>query len=234
MQGILLINKPKDKSSFYFVSCFRKILGEKKIGHAGTLDPFATGVLVLLVGKKYTRMSNQFLCNEKHYEAQAMFGVKTDTFDLEGQEIAKSSFIPSFEEVQNCLKKFQGEITQIPPMFSAKKIGGKKLYELARKGLDVERKPCKVKVEIELVSYNYPLLTFKVIASKGTYIRSLADDIGSKLGCFAHLVNLKRTYSTPFSIEQCLDFEKFKAHNFDIALLHESEDGFIKFNACLI
>lgn len=203
--GILLINKPKGRTSFSLVSALRKRLGVKKIGHAGTLDPFATGVMILLIGKAFTRLSDQFLGQEKEYVARMHLGITTDTYDSEGIETGSSTYQPSLIELEDILSKFQGFLQQIPPMFSAKKIQGKKLYELARKGETIERKPVEVFVEIELLTYSYPYVDIRVRCSKGTYIRSLAYDIGIQLGCGAHLCELKRTRSGGFHLEDCLD-----------------------------
>jgi tRNA pseudouridine55 synthase len=205
IQGILLVDKPKGKTSFALVARLRKVLGVKKIGHAGTLDPFATGVMVMLIGRQYTRLSDQFLCNDKEYSARLHLGITTDTYDCEGEMTQQSSLIPSFEEIEKIMALFQGNIEQIPPMYSAKKVQGKKLYELARQGLEVERKAVSITVQIEILNYSYPHLDIYVKCSKGTYIRSLAYDIGMKLGCGAHLSALKRTKSGSFSLENCVD-----------------------------
>jgi tRNA pseudouridine55 synthase len=203
--GVLLINKPKGRTSFSLVAALRRRLGVKKIGHAGTLDPFATGVMILLIGKQYTKRSDQYLCEDKEYLARLLLGVSTDTYDSEGTVTATSTIAPSQDELTATLALFQGKIQQVPPMFSAKKIGGKKLYELARKGLSIERPPVEVTVDIELISYAYPYVDIRVNCSKGTYIRSLANDIGEKLGCGAHLCELNRTRSGTFQLNECLD-----------------------------
>lgn len=205
--GLLLINKPKGRTSFSLVSALRRRFGVKKIGHAGTLDPFATGVMIMLVGKQYTTQSDKFLCQDKEYETRLCLGVTTDTYDLEGNVTETSTLIPSQEDLEHVLKKFQGTILQVPPMFSAKKIQGKKLYELARKGQVVERAPATVTVKIELLDYSYPHVNLRVQCSKGTYIRSLAYDIGKELGCGAHLNELSRTRSGNFHLSDCLDGE---------------------------
>jgi len=205
IEGILIVNKPKGKTSFSLVYELRKCLGVKKIGHAGTLDPFATGVMVMLIGRNYTRLSDQFLTSDKEYIAHVFLGVETDTYDCEGQITATSESIPSIQEIEEQIKLFQGEVEQIPPMFSAKKQNGKKLYELARKGETVERKPCKVTLSTEILSYTYPHLVLKVACSKGTYIRSIAHDLGVILGCGAHLTDLTRTRSGNFVIEDSID-----------------------------
>lgn len=213
-EGILLVNKPKGKTSFSLVRQLRKRLGVKKIGHAGTLDPFATGVMVMLVGRSCTRLSDQLLTEDKEYLAEMRLGISTDSFDHEGAVVNLSDRVPTEEEVLLALTKFEGEILQTPPMFSAKKVGGKKLYDLARKGIEIERKPCLVKVAIEFISYDYPTLTIKVACSKGTYIRSLAHDIGLTLHCFAHLTALTRLKSGQFALGDCIDGE----------LLYQDED----------
>src|SRR5262249_44547105 len=130
IEGILLVNKPRGKTSFSLVATLRKSLGVKKIGHAGTLDPFATGVMVMLIGRAYTRLSDQFLGQDKEYLAELCLGLATDTYDSEGQVVSRSEFVPSQKCIEETIQQFQGEIIQIPPMFSAKKINGKKLYEL--------------------------------------------------------------------------------------------------------
>lgn len=205
IEGILLVDKPKGPSSFKLVQILRKRLGVKKIGHAGTLDPFATGVMVMLIGRRYTRLSDQFLCSDKEYIAEVYLGKTTDTYDSEGTIVAESSVIPSLEEIQRTLSFFQGEIEQIPPMYSAKKIEGKKLYELARKGVEIERKSVKVVLATHFIRYEYPYLELRIVCSKGTYIRSIAYDLGLKLGCGAHLSNLRRTRSGLFHLQDCIN-----------------------------
>ena len=203
--GILLVNKPKGKTSFNLVAMLRRIYGVKTIGHAGTLDPFATGVMVLLVGKNYTKMSDQFLGQDKEYEAIIRLGIVTDTYDCEGQTLKTSEKIPNLEEIQTVVEKFQGKILQTPPMYSAKKVNGKKLYELARNGITIEREAREVSVKLDIISYDYPFLKVHVACSKGTYVRTLAYDIGENLGCGAHLSDLIRTRSGSFHLKDCLD-----------------------------
>jgi tRNA pseudouridine55 synthase len=169
------------------------------------LDPFATGVMVMLIGRNYTRLSDQFLGCDKEYRAQVFLGATTDTYDCEGTILTRSDYIPSLEEVERAIAFFQGEIEQIPPMYSAKKIQGKKLYELARQGKEVERAPAKVQLEVTLIDYHYPYLDLLVKCSKGTYIRSLAYDLGKMLTCGAHLSNLERTRSGSFLLQDCVD-----------------------------
>ncbi len=215
-EGILLVDKPQGRTSFSLIRALRKLTGIKKIGHAGTLDPFATGVMVMLVGREYTRLSDKLLVQDKEYLANVCLGVSTDTYDCDGKVVARSKKDPSADEIRPILAKFQGEIEQIPPMFSAKKVRGKKLYELARKGEVIERRPAKVHVNTECISYTYPNLTLRIACSKGTYIRSIAHEIGELLGCGAHLSQLNRTRSGTFSLEECVDGNLLDQANFDI------------------
>lgn len=204
-EGVLLVNKPEGKTSFSLIRALRRLTGIQKIGHAGTLDPFATGVMVILIGKQYTKLSDQLLSADKEYLAELCLGVTTDSFDCDGKVVASSKRKPHKETVEKVLTKFQGEIEQVPPMFSAKKVNGKKLYELARMGQTITRKAAHVTLETELIDYEYPKVILKVSCSKGTYIRSLANDIGEKLGCGAHLTSLKRLRSGQFCLDSCLD-----------------------------
>ncbi|MBA3815220.1 MAG: tRNA pseudouridine(55) synthase TruB [Parachlamydiaceae bacterium] len=217
--GILLIDKPTNKTSFSLVAALRRLLKVKKIGHAGTLDPFATGVMVLLIGKQYTRLSDQLLCVDKEYLAQVRLGIETDSYDCDGQVTNESPIIPSNEELLEALAYFQGDIEQIPPMFSAKKQNGKKLYELARQGITVERQAAKISLKTELITYTYPFVEIRVKCSKGTYIRSIAQELGQRLGCFGHLSALRRTRSGSFLIENCIDGSMLDMPNCDVELL---------------
>lgn len=204
IEGVLLVNKSRGKTSFSLVHILRKTTGVKKIGHAGTLDPFATGVMILLIGKNYTRQSDQFLHQEKEYFATLRLGIATDSFDCEGTPTAHSDKIPTLSEIENALAHFQGKVKQVPPMFSAKKIKGKKLYELARKGITIEREPVEVTLETKLIAYEYPILKLHIRCSKGTYIRSLGHDLGQILGSGAHLQELERIRSGPFTLDASL------------------------------
>jgi tRNA pseudouridine55 synthase len=204
-EGLLLVNKSKGRSSFSLVSTLRRLLNIQKIGHAGTLDPLATGVMVMLIGKSYTRLSNCFLTEEKEYRTTLHLGIETDSFDSEGRVLFQSERVPSQEEVESALKSFQGKVLQIPPMFSAKKIQGKRLYKLARKGIQVDRAPIEISLSTKLLSYTYPEISLEVTCSKGTYIRSIAHDIGALLECGAHLTALERTRSGSFHLSDCID-----------------------------
>ncbi len=191
-QGVLLVDKPRGKTSFSLVTALRKKTGVQKIGHAGTLDPFATGLMILLIGKEFTRLSDTYLSTEKEYETTLTLGISTDSYDCDGQTTSTSDYIPSPAEIEKALLNFQGTIQQIPPMFSAKKVQGKPLYKLARKGIEIPRAPNEVTLKTTLLSYNYPHLSLHIVCSKGTYIRSIAHDLGTLLTCGAHLSQLRR------------------------------------------
>lgn len=213
-EGILLLDKERGRTSFYYVKLLRRHTHIKKIGHAGILDPFATGVMVMLIGRTYTQMSDRFLNESKEYVATLRFGVATNTFDCDGQVSHTSSKIPTLDAVEETLQKFQGAITQIPPMFSTKKINGQRLYSMARKGIEVVRCPIHINVQIRLLNYSYPHLTLHIACSKGTYVRTLAHDIGVKLKCFAHLEALQRTRSGAFRLEDCIDAKSLSNPSF--------------------
>jgi tRNA pseudouridine55 synthase len=204
IEGILLVDKPKGKTSFSLIAALRKILNVQKIGHAGTLDPMATGVMVILIGKKFTTLSDQLLGMDKEYIAEITFGITTDTYDAEGITLSESPHIPTLEALESALKDFQGDIEQTPPMFSAKKVNGKKLYELARQGQTIEREKVSLKVSTQLIDYQYPKATLSIACSKGTYVRSIAHDLGILLGCGGHLSALVRSKSGAYPIGECL------------------------------
>ncbi|PCI94330.1 tRNA pseudouridine(55) synthase TruB [Candidatus Aerophobetes bacterium] len=214
-EGILLVNKPRGKTSFYLVKTLRHLTGIKKIGHAGTLDPFATGVMVMLIGRDFTKLSNQFLNSDKEYLARLKLGFTTDSYDCDGVIVKGSDTVPTEEEVLNVIAKFNGEIMQTPPMYSAKKVGGKKLYELARKGIEIERVPQKVELTTTFIEYEYPYLTFQCACTKGTYIRALANDMGKDLGCGAYIEELTRLRSGNFYLEDCVDYNTLSLTNFE-------------------
>ncbi len=216
-EGILLVNKPQGSTSFSLIRRLRQLTGIKKIGHAGTLDPFATGVMVLLIGSKFTRLSDKLLSEDKEYIAEVCLGVSTDTYDCDGKVVARSKKKPKEEEIDKMIAHFQGEIDQTPPMYSAKKVKGKKLYELAREGKTIDRKPARVRVKTEKINYQYPLLILHVACSKGTYIRSIAHELGVMLGCGAHLSKLQRTRSGPFNLADCIEGSLLDAPHCDIS-----------------
>jgi len=220
--GFILINKPAGITSHDVVDKLREITKIKRIGHAGTLDPFATGLLILGIGRGFTKKLSAFQKKDKEYIATLRLGAESDTFDREGKIVEKKiEKIPERKEIEEVLKNFLGEIEQIPPAFSAKKIKGKKLYELARKGIKVEPKPQKVKIyEISILEYKFPYLKIKVKCSSGTYIRSLANDIGKKLGCGAYVEELKRTKIGEFSLKSAVEFSKLTPQNWKSFLIN--------------
>ena len=213
MQGLLVINKSKGITSFGVVNKLRKILGEKRIGHTGTLDPLASGVLVCLVGRPCV-LSNYIMSSNKTYIAKLKLGVKTDTYDITGEVLENSEKTVTQDEFSSVVNSFLGESLQLPPMFSAKKVNGQKLYELARRGEEIERKPSKIFVEkIEILNFLENEAEILVTCSKGTYIRSLINDIGEKLGCFATMTELIRTHNGGFDIENAVSLENLTSEN---------------------
>ena len=214
--GFILINKPKGPTSHDIVDKLRKITKIRKIGHAGTLDPLASGLMILAIGRKATKRISQFVKLDKEYIAKIKLGADTDTYDQEGK-IIKEYNVKDLEkkQIKKVLKKFKGQQEQLPPMYSAKKIKGKKLYELARKGEDIERKPSKIEIyKIKLLSYNYPDLEIKIHCSSGTYIRSLAYDIGQELKSGAYLQELKRTKINKFKLKKAINLQDIAFDNY--------------------
>jgi tRNA pseudouridine55 synthase len=202
---IIPINKPAGITSHTVVNRLRKFYGIKKIGHAGTLDPFATGVLILLVGRESTKRSDEFMKQDKIYRTKLKLGYISDTYDKDGviQEYNVQK-VPTRSEIESITESFIGEISQIPPMYSAIKINGKKMYELARKGQTIDIPPRLVNIyNIDILDYTYPYLTLDIACSSGTYIRSLGYDIGMKLGTGAYLEELERRQSGEFNIDNC-------------------------------
>ena len=202
---IIPINKPAGITSHTVVNKLRRFYGIKKIGHAGTLDPFATGVLILLVGRESTKRSESLMKQDKLYRTRLKLGFISDTYDKDGviQEY-NTSIIPTQEQIEAVINQFIGEIEQIPPMYSAIKINGKKMYELARKGEHIDIPGRKVTISrIDILEYEYPYLSFDIYCSSGTYIRSLGYDIGIALGTGAYLEELERRQSGEFHIDNC-------------------------------
>ncbi len=211
MEGVLLVDKPKGLTSHDVVYRLRRKLSMKKIGHAGTLDPMATGLLVMLIGKA-TRISQYLMSVDKAYEGEATLGVVTDSQDAEG-EVLTSLPVPELTEAQvlDVMKGFLGDQYQTPPMHSAIKIDGVPLYKMARKGEEVEREPRFIRVmAFDLLSFAPPKVTFRLLCTKGTYVRTIAHDLGKKLGCGAHLSALRRTASGQFNIAQCLTLDEIE------------------------
>ncbi|MBN1886969.1 MAG: tRNA pseudouridine(55) synthase TruB [Thermoflexales bacterium] len=204
MDGILNFNKAQGWTSHDVVAYVRRQAGQKRVGHAGTLDPLATGVLLVCLGQA-TRVAEYLMASDKVYLARVHLGVTTDTYDAEGQVSGTSEVRVDEAALQAALQHFTGEIEQVPPMYSALKQNGQRLYRLARQGVQVERPPRKVRIEsISLRQLSWPELTLEVHCSSGTYIRSLAHDIGQALGCGAHLSGLVRQASGLFRVEQAV------------------------------
>lgn len=212
MEGVLLVDKPRDHTSHDVVARLRGKLKTRRIGHAGTLDPMATGLLIILVGKA-TRISQYLISLDKEYEGTIELGKVTDSQDAEG-EVMETRPVPPLteDEVKTAIKGFLGDQYQMPPMYSAIKIDGVPLYKSARKGVEVEREPRFIRVmSWELTRFALPHLDFRVRCTKGTYIRTLAHDLGQKLGCGGHLSALRRTATDKFNVSQALTLDQIQA-----------------------
>ena len=220
--GFILINKIEGPTSHTIVNQLRRITCIKKIGHAGTLDPFAEGLMIVAIGGQATKNIINFVKLDKKYEAEVFLGIKTDTYDkcgkiineYEGPKIKKTNLILA-------LKNLTEKTTQTPPMYSAKKINGKKLYELARKNIEIERPPQKIKIfYIKLKKYNWPKAKIEVHCSSGTYIRTIANDLGKDLKCGAHLSQLKRTKIGKYELKKSIKIEKLNKDNWKKRLFY--------------
>jgi tRNA pseudouridine55 synthase len=212
MNGLLVLDKPSGITSHDVVAIVRRATGEKSIGHLGTLDPMATGVLPLLLGK-YTRLAQFFGQAEKHYTGQIRFGFATDSFDSDGTPTSDAQPLSlSLEELQTLSKKFHGEIDQLPPIFSAKKINGVPAHKLARAGVEVAVKPARITIHnFELTSLEANTATFKMSVSAGGYVRSVAHELGQLAGCGAHLSSLRRTQAGAFTLELAITIDRLKS-----------------------
>ena len=207
---MLLIDKPLRWTSFDAVAKIRSLIRIKKVGHAGTLDPLATGLLIICTGK-FTKKINEYMAQEKEYTGTFNLGATTPTYDLESQP---ENFMPylhiTADQLINTTSFFKGEILQMPPMHSAIKVDGKPLYKSARKGVEVKVEPRKVFIkEFEIAKVELPVISFRIVCSTGTYIRSIANDYGAKLGCGGYLSSLRRTRIGAFNVEDALTIEKF-------------------------
>ena len=224
MNGVLNIFKPKGMSSFDAVRVVKKVAGTGKVGHTGTLDPEATGVLPICIGRA-TKIIDYIMDSEKVYEVTLKLGIRTTTYDLEGEVLEERD--PSHlteEEILNAINSFKGEYSQIPPMYSALKQNGVRLYELARKGIEVERKGRLINIHnLEDIKINNPYISMKVTCSKGTYIRSLCYDIGEKLGVFATMMQLNRVKTSVFSQEKSININELTKENINDYILSMEE-----------
>lgn len=212
MNGIFVVDKPKGITSHDVVLFFRRKFSVKKVGHAGTLDPMATGVLVLLLGSA-TRLFSQFMSDDKEYEGALRLGIRTDTHDSYGRILSNMEVSNiTDKDIKEAFNLFSGTIEQTPPMVSAVRYNGKRLYQLARRSIAVKPKPRKITIySIKIKDINLPEVSFSVHCSKGTYIRKLACDIGERLACGAHLTALRRIRSGRFSIKDAVSFEDLKS-----------------------
>jgi tRNA pseudouridine55 synthase len=208
LDGALLIDKPSGPTSHDVVDALRWHLKLKKVGHAGTLDPNATGLLILLLGRA-TKLSEKLMGGDKVYEGACKFGETTNSYDADGELVSSLPVLPmTLEELSEQAATFVGDLMQVPPMVSAVKKDGVPLYKLARKGIEVERKPKLVHIfSFRFTAYSEPIGTFRVACTKGTYVRSLIHDLGQKLGCGAHLVRLRRLTSGSFDVAEALPLE---------------------------
>ncbi len=213
--GVLLVDKPTDWTSHDVVKFVRRF-GIKKVGHCGTLDPNATGLLVLVLGRA-TKLSQRFSGQKKTYEGCMELGKTTTSQDAQGDLVEERDWSHVTEtQVHEIMSEFVGDIMQVPPMVSALKRGGRKLYELARKGIEVEREPRPVTIhELDLQNVTLPEVRFRVHCSKGTYVRTLCADVGERLGCGAHLKTLRRTASGIFTVDKAFPMEDIKTWNAD-------------------
>jgi len=225
VDAVLIVDKPAGMTSHDVVARVRRIVGEKSVGHLGTLDPMATGVLPLVLGR-FTRLAQFYNEADKRYEGTIRFGWATDTYDAEGQPTGlKQSVELSLEQVQAAAGEFIGEISQYPPPFSAKKIAGIPAHRLARKGQPVELKPKQVEIKkLEFYDCDGQTVSFRAWVSSGTYLRSLAHDLGKKLGCGGHLAALKRTAVREFTIDEAHSLEQLEqaqtSNTLDMLFLH--------------
>lgn len=212
MTGIICINKPKDITSFGVVAKARGILGERKAGHTGTLDPMATGVLPIMLGGA-TKFLNYLPESDKGYRAVFLLGKTTDTLDITGNILSESNVTATKQDIERILPRYTGKIMQIPPMYSAKSVDGTRLYDLARKGVEIQREACEIEIKkLEIISFDPDKkeCTIDVLCSKGTYIRSLIDDIGKDLGCGAVMTELQRTNAMGFGLERCVTIDELQ------------------------
>lgn len=211
MTGIICLDKPKDMSSFMAVKRASRMLCVKKAGHTGTLDPMATGVLVIMLGHS-TRFIELLPEHKKSYTARVKLGITTDTLDITGEILTRSPVSVTEEQLLSVAKGFKGEILQTPPMYSALKKDGERLYDLARKGIEIEREQRQINIEqLDVYDFNGVEFSMDVTCSAGTYIRSLCDDIGRELGCGAVMTELRRTSANGFSITQSVTLEELES-----------------------
>ncbi len=230
INGILLIDKPSGPTSHDIVNIARRWSGQRRVGHAGTLDPAATGLLVILLGKA-TRLSSWVMGADKTYEGVIRFGIATDTLDADGQEVHREPCAVSDSLLRQAVEGLTGEITQVPPNYSAIKVGGSPAYKTARAGGELDLPERQVRIDSftvgEVGAGDFPSVSFQVACSSGTYIRSLAADLGSAIGCFAHLESLRRTRIGQFAIDDAVTIDELRGFEHDeapiVAMKHALE-----------
>jgi tRNA pseudouridine55 synthase len=211
IDGILNLNKPSGPTSHDVVAKIRRITGQRRVGHAGTLDPIATGVLILCLGRA-TRMSEYLMDSKKIYRAQVRLGIATNTYDAEGKVVSEAPVTVVRGDIEAALERFRGQILQVPPMYSALKRDGEPLYRLARRGVTVDRPPRPVEIHrLDIIAWEPPELTLELTCSRGTYVRSLAHDLGQELGCGAHLAGLLRVASGTFHVKDAVTVDDVTA-----------------------
>ncbi len=219
MDGVILVDKEKGISSFDVIRKLKKILNIKSIGHAGTLDPLATGILIIMIGKA-TALSNYLMGKDKVYICDILLGVKTNTYDVDGDVISTHEPKVNMRDIERSIEKLISMDTQKPPIYSAIKVNGRKAYEFARKNVEVDLKKRNIKIySIDILGFLDNTLKLKVHSSKGTYIRSIANDLGDMLGCGACISDLRRVQSGNFFIEDCVKVNCLKAENIEDHLI---------------
>jgi tRNA pseudouridine55 synthase len=219
LHGVLVVDKPAGVTSAQIVTLVRRRMGARPVGHTGTLDPLATGVLPVVMGEG-CKLVSYLIADDKGYEAELELGIETDTLDVEGQVTARNpeaAAAVTEAALRTALRRFEGPIRQVPPMYSAVKVDGRRLHKLAREGVEIEREAREVTVHaIELLSFAPPRARFRVECSKGTFVRTLVADLGTVLGCGAHLTALRRTRSGAFTLDQAVPIETITGSRYDV------------------
>ncbi len=238
MNGVILIHKEKAFTSFDVVAVVRRLTGQKKVGHTGTLDPNATGVLPVLLGTA-TKAQDIIPCHDKKYRADFRFGVATDTLDIWGEVIEQKPSNVTADEIEKALRCFRGEIEQLPPMYSAVSVGGKRLYQYAREGREVERRPRTVTVyELELLSFDESTQsgTLDIYCSNGTYIRTIIDDLARSLGTVGVMTDLVRYEACGYPLEACMTLDELRQRidSGDSSFLHSVESIFMTYDEVVV
>lgn len=238
MNGVILIHKEKDFTSFDVVAVVRKLTGQKKVGHTGTLDPNATGVLPVLLGTA-TKAQDIIPCHDKKYRADFRFGIATDTLDIWGEVIEQKPSNVTADEIEKALRCFRGEIEQLPPMYSAVSVGGKRLYQYAREGKEVERRPRTVTVyELELLSFDESTQsgTLDIYCSNGTYIRTIIDDLAHSLGTVGVMTDLVRYEACGYPLDACMTLDELRQRidSGDSSFLHSVESIFMTYDEVVV